>query len=82
MSVARTAPKALIILWKDKVFLKSQDVKTIEKELEERGYNFTAKNLMMALKSVKFLTRKGIKGSYIYVQKHPFVENNNGKNKD
>jgi hypothetical protein len=73
MKIAKTAPDALKILWKDKVFLKPKDVNTIEAELEKRGYNFTDKNLMMALKSAKFLTRKGQVGSYSYVQKYPFI---------
>lgn len=62
------------MLWKEKVFLKPKDANTIEAELSKRGYNFTDKNLMMALMRAKFLTRKGQKGNYSYVQKHPFVE--------
>ncbi len=74
MDIARTAPDALKLLWKDGQFLGPKDVKTIEAELSKRGYNFGSKNLMMALKDSKFLTRKGPKGGYQYVQKHPFVE--------
>ena len=74
MKVAKTAPDALKLLWKDKNFLKPKDVNVIEGELEKRGYNFTDKALMMALKNAKFLTRKGNKGNYVYAQKHPFVE--------
>lgn len=73
MKIAKTAPDALKILWKEKVFLKPKDVNIIEAELEKRGYNFTDKNLMMALRAAKFLTRKGQPGSYSYVQKYPFV---------
>lgn len=58
MKITKTAPDSLKILWKEKVFLKPKDVKTIEAELEKRGYNFTNKNLMMALKDSKFLTRR------------------------
>ncbi len=74
MKIAKSAPDALKILWREKVFLKPKNVKTIESELEKRGYNFTDKNLMMALKSAKFLTRKGEPGNYSYVQKHPYTE--------
>ena len=74
MKIAKTAPDALKILWKEKVFLKLKDVKTVEPELEKRGYNFSDKNLMMSLKSSKFLTRKGQSGNYSYVQKHPYIE--------
>ena len=74
MPVATTAPAALAILWKGGVFLTPKNVAAIQAELAKRGYNFGDKNLMMALKTSKFLTRKGPKGSYTYVQKHPYVE--------
>jgi hypothetical protein len=74
MNIATTAPDALRLLWQEKVFLKPKDVRTIEAELAKRGYNFADKNLMMALKDAKFLTRKGERGNYSYVQKHPFVK--------
>jgi len=80
MRIAKTAPDALKILWKGKVFFKPKDVKTIEAELQKRGYNFNDKNLMMALKSSKFLTRKGDKKSYLYVQKHPYIEDDENDN--
>ncbi len=74
IGIARTAPDALAILWREKIFLKPKSVKDIEAELEKRGYNFNDKNLMMALKGAKFLTRKGKKGEFTYVQKHPYIE--------
>lgn len=73
MKTAKTAPDALKILWREKVFLKPKDVGGIKRELEKRGYNFTDKNLMMALKGAMFLTRRGKKGGYVYVQKHPYI---------
>ena len=57
MKIVTTAPQALGMLWEEKVFLKPKDVKTIETTLEQKGYNFTDKNLMMALQKSKFLTR-------------------------
>jgi hypothetical protein len=81
MKIIKTAPDSLKILWKEKIFLKPKDVKTIEAELEKRGYNFTDKNLMMALKDSKFLTRKGEKGNYLYVQKYPYIEEEEDGNK-
>jgi len=74
MKIAKTAPDALKLLWKEKVFLKPKDIKTIEVELERQGYNFVDKNLMMAVRGARFLTRKGEKGKYLYVQKHPYIE--------
>jgi len=73
IEIAKTAPDALKLLWKETAFLKPKDVRTIEGELERRGYNFNDKSLMMALRSAFFLTRKGIRGHYKYVQKHPYV---------
>jgi len=71
--IVKTAPGALKLLWKEKAFIKPMDVKTIAGELEKRGYNFSDKGLMMALRSAFFLTRKGNRGHYQYVQKHPYT---------
>lgn len=80
MKIAKTAPEALKLLWEEKILLKPKTYKLIDEELERRGYNFQEKNLMMALKSAKFLTRKGSKGQYQYVQKHPYIEE--GRNEE
>ncbi len=74
MKIAKTAPAALKILWSEKVFLKQKNFADVKKALEKCGYNFTDYNLGMALGNAKFLTRKGNKGNFIYVQKHPYVE--------
>jgi hypothetical protein len=76
MKVAKTAPDALKLLWKDKMLLKPKNVQEIDGELEKRGYNFDSKTLMMAPKNAKFLTRKGAERNYTYVQKHPYLEGN------
>lgn len=74
MKIAQTAPDALRILWRDRVFLKNKKLGDVKAVLEKRGYNFTDFNLSMALRNAKFLTRKGAKGDYAYIQKHPFIE--------
>lgn len=81
MEIARTAPGALKILWKEKFFLKSKSVAEVRDTLEKKGYNFTDPNLMMALINVKFLTRKGTRGSFKYVQKHPYIEEKKNESK-
>ena len=83
MKVAKTAPGALRILWKDKIFLQKCDMSNITKQLEQRGYNFTAATLGMALKDAKFLTRKGSSGKFTYIQKYPYIDEdeNNEKSK-
>lgn len=74
MKIATNVTDALKILWSDKYFFQPKDVQAIVGELAKRGYNFTDKNLMMALMRIGFLTRKGQKGNFSYVQKHPFIE--------
>lgn len=74
MKIAKTAPEALKILWSGKIFLKKKNFNEVKKELEKRGYNFTDHNLGMALNNVKFLTKKGKRREFTYVQKHPYVE--------
>lgn len=74
MKIATNVIDALKILWNDKYFFQPKDVQAIVGELSKRGYNFADKNLMMALMRATFLTRKGQKGNYSYVQKHPFME--------
>lgn len=82
IKIAKTAPDALKILWKEKILLKPRNLRDITDALEKRGYNFSDKNLMMALKSAKFLNRKGNKGNHTYVQKHRYIEEEeNGKGK-
>jgi len=74
MEIATTAPDALKILWKKNFFLKPKNPSEIEKELQKEGYNFEKHNFFMALRNAKFLTRKGSKGNFSYIQKHPFLE--------
>jgi hypothetical protein len=74
MSAVTTTMDALRILWKAKMFFKPKVVAEVRKELQKRGYNFTDEALSMALMRAKFLTRNGAKGSYTFVQKFPFVE--------
>ena len=79
MKIADNAPEALKILWCEDVFLEGKTLDEAKRELEKRGYNFTDQNLAMALRTSKFLTRKGIRGRFTYVQKHPFIkEKENG----
>ena len=82
MKIATNVTDALKLLWYDKFFFQPKDAKAVEAVLSKRGYNFSDKNLLMALMRATFLTRKGQKGNYTYVQKHPFIEeskNEHGK---
>lgn len=71
--VARTATEALKILWEEAFFLAWKKKGAIEQSLGKRGNHFSDAELGMALKRAKHLTRRGTRGSYEYIQKHPFV---------
>ena len=62
------------ILWREDVFFKPKSLAQVGQELEMRGYNFSPQAVDMALKLAKFLTRKGTKMNFTYVQKYPYVE--------
>ena len=66
--------EALKLLWKGKMFFRRKSLSEVQVELEKRGYNFTIQAVDMALKGAKFLTRRGRKGDFKYVQKYPFFE--------
>jgi repressor of nif and glnA expression len=72
--IATKPSEAIRLLWKDKVFLKPLSLAEVMQELEKRGYNFTLQAIDMRLKGSKYLTRKGPKGDYKYVQKYPYFE--------
>jgi hypothetical protein len=74
MKIATNVADALKLLWQDKFFFQAKDARSIETELSKRGYNFVDKALMMALMRTSFLTRKGQKGNYSYIQKHPYFQ--------
>ncbi len=69
MKIASTAPGALQILWQESVFREAKELRTITAELSKRGYNFSETNLAKALARCKFLTRRGARGSFTYIQK-------------
>ncbi len=71
--VARTATEALKMLWQEGFFRSRQTQGKIVAHLAKREHNFTGPELGMALKRAKHLTRKGSRGNYEYVQKHPCV---------
>jgi hypothetical protein len=72
--IATKPSEAIRMLWKGKIFLKQKSLAEVMQELEKRGYNFSVQAIDMALKGSKYLTRKGSRGDYKYVQKYPFFE--------
>ena len=71
--VVSTATEALKLFWEEGFLRSWRKFGAIEEHLSKRGYHFSVPELGMALKRAKHLTRRGKKGSYEYIQKHPFV---------
>jgi hypothetical protein len=71
--VAKTATEALRILWAEAFFRAWKKKAGIEEKLSQRDNHFSNAELGMALKRARYLTRRGARGSYEYIQKHPFV---------
>jgi hypothetical protein len=71
--VARTATEALKVLWAETFFLAWKRKSGIEEKLAQRGNHFSDAELGMALKRAPYLTRRGSRGNFEYIQKHPFV---------
>lgn len=79
--IARTGTEALKMLWQEGFFRSWQTQSKIVAHLAKREHNFTGPELGMALMRAKHLTRKGSRGNYEYVQKHPFVVEEKGGGK-
>lgn len=71
--IARTATEALRVLWEETFFTGWRKKAEIDKKLAQRGNHFSEAELGMALKRASHLTRRGRRGSFAYIQKHPFV---------
>ncbi len=76
--IAKSAPEALKILWEEIYFRTWRKQSAIVAHLAKRGNNFSGPELGMALKRARHLTRKGKRGGYEYIQKHPFVAEEKG----
>jgi hypothetical protein len=71
----RTGSQALEVLWIKKFFDgKEKKFQEIGLELRKIGCNPSNANLGMALKNAKYLTRRGPKGKYSYIQKYASTE--------
>jgi len=72
--IAKTATEGIKALWSEQVFKKFRKVSDIVDIFSKRHHHFTHAELGMALKRAKYLTRRGKRGNYEYIQKHPYVE--------
>ena len=55
-------------------FEKARKVQEIVDNFSKRHHHFSDAELGMALKRAKYLTRRGKRGNYEYIQKHPYIE--------
>ena len=66
------ATDVLKTLWQDGFFRVWRKSGSILEHLSEKGYNFLPSTVRMALKDATYLTKRGKRGVYEYIQKYPF----------
>jgi hypothetical protein len=76
--IAKTATEGLRHLWEDQFFETIKDREAVVAVLAKRGNHFSDSELGMALLRAPYLTRRGKRGNYEYIQKHPFVPSEDG----
>lgn len=74
IKIIKTATEALEVLWQEGFFKVWQNNPKIVSNLAKRGNNFSPAELGMALKRAKHVTRRGSRGKYEYIQKHPYTK--------
>jgi hypothetical protein len=67
----RTPKEALQRLHQKGVFKAPRELKAVEEELARIDCNFPKPSLAMALERADFLTKRGQRGSYRWVQRYP-----------
>ncbi len=72
MKLSKTAPEALRNLWGEGFFKNWRKRSDIVSHLDKNDHHFPDAALDMALKRAAHLTRRGTKGNFEYVQKHPY----------
>ena len=72
--IAMGATEALKLLWERGLFKQWRDYTKIVESLSQDNYHFSTPELGMALKRAKYLTRRGKRGSYEYIQKYPYAQ--------
>ncbi|MEK7601352.1 MAG: hypothetical protein AAB480_02370 [Patescibacteria group bacterium] len=62
-------------LWQKGYFKLAKTLAAVDEHLAKDGYNFGASELAHALARAPYLTRKGKRGAYTYIQKGPYQQN-------
>jgi hypothetical protein len=73
VKAAKSATEALKLLWEDDFFVSWKQKGPVVEALAKRGNHFTDAELGMALMRATYLTRRGKRGKYEYIQKYPFT---------
>jgi hypothetical protein len=68
--VAQTVPGILKELWQVRFFVQERNFREIRDKLTELGFNPDEDNLRMGLLRAKYLTRRGSRSPFRYVQKY------------
>ena len=79
--IAKTATQGLKVLWKEAFFEKLRKMQEVSENFSKRHHNFSDAELSMALKRAKYLTRRGKRLKYEYIQKHPYTGEKNEKHR-
>jgi hypothetical protein len=58
-------------LYYENFFKTEKSLEQVMSKLGDKGVNFDVRLVSMALYRAKYLTKKGTRGSYTYIQKHP-----------
>jgi hypothetical protein len=66
----QTVPYALKELWANRFFVDEKTFQRVKNQLGQLGFNPTDQNLQMGLSHAKFLTQRGSRGHYRYIQKY------------
>lgn len=62
-------------LWKEGFFKAWRKFKQVDEHLAKSDYHFGAPELGKALERAAYLTRRGKRGDYEYIQKGPYPKN-------
>lgn len=74
IQIAKSATEALKILWKEGTFRNWVRIANVVEELSTKEYHFPIADVGKALQRAKYLTRRGKRGNYEYIQKYPFID--------
>ncbi len=69
-----SATEQLQRLWQKGHFKVARTLPAVDDHLAKNGYNFGASELAHALARASYLTRKGKRGAYTYIQKGPYAQ--------